>query len=214
MKLSEHIIAIDQAFNAQLSSIEDLEQEDTTFRSHTGIRVRRDLPRLRTPSSIPQLVPTYSPLILTTPFHNKECLFKLAAFQATYYNNPTPISPDMVPLVIDTGASITVTPYSTDFITPIRPVQAVKIKGIASRLKVQVYSDVCYQFYNDAGELQKLTLSNCLYVPQCTTRLLFPRQIGSVSGHPGDGFNALSESPILTYEGKPTMIQYNKISLL
>jgi hypothetical protein len=120
----------------------------------------------------------------------------------------------MVPLVIDTGASITVTPYSTDFISPIQPVQSVEIKGIASGLQVRGFGDVCYKFYNDAGELQTLTLPNCLYVPQCTARLLCPRQIGATSGHPGDGFNATSDNPILTFEGKQTTIQYDNISNL
>jgi hypothetical protein len=214
MKLADHIIAIDKAFEALLTSINDLEHDDTIARSNAGTRVHRDIPRHHYRTIIPRLIDTYPPLTTSPPSQNKEYLLQLAAFEATYHNNPTPISPDMVPLVIDTGASITVTPYSTDFISPIKPVQAIEIKGIASGLRVHGYGDVCYQFRNDEGELQKLTLPNCLYVPQCTTRLLCPRQIGSTSGFPGDGFNALSEHPILTFEGKPTTVKYDEISNL
>lgn len=214
MKLADHIIAIDKAFEALLSSINDLEHDNTVSRSNAGIRVRRDLPRHRSRTIIPRIIDTYPPLTTSPTSQNKEYLLQLAAFEATYHNNPTPISPDMVPLVIDTGASITVTPYSTDFISPIKPVQAIEIKGIASGLRVHGYGDVCYHFRNDVGELQKLTLPNCLYAPQCTTRLLCPRQIGSASGFPGDGFNALSDHPILTFEGKPTTVKYDEISNL
>jgi hypothetical protein len=214
MKLADNIIAIDRAFAALLSSIDDLEHDQAITRHNFGTRIRRDLPRNRHYSVMPRMVPTYPPLTSSTTLQNKERLLQLAAFEATYYNNMTPISPDMVPLIIDTGASITVTPYSTDFITPIKPVQSIEIKGIASGLQVRGFGDVSYQFYNDAGELQTLVLPNCLYVPQCTARLLCPRQMGKTSGHPSDGFDAISENPILTFEGKSTTVQYDEISNL
>jgi hypothetical protein len=214
MKLADHVIAINQAFEALLSSMDDMEHDQAIARNNHGLRIRRDLSRTRSSNILPRIIPTDTPLTNSTVFQNKERLLQLAAFEATYYNNLTPISPDMVPLVIDTGASITVTPYSTDFISPIRPVQSIEIKGIASGLQVKGYGEVCYHFYNDAGELQKLTLQHCLYVPQCTTRLLCPRQIGIASGYTGDGFNAISTNSILTFEGKPTTIHYDKISNL
>jgi len=146
-----------------------------------------------------------------TPFQNKEQLLQLAA---TYQDAKTPISPDMVTLVIDTGANVTVTPYTTDFITPIHPIQAVEIKGIAAGLEVKGYSDVSYSFYNDVHEKQTLLLRGCLYIPQCTACLLCPRQIGIPTGHPKDGFHALSSSSTLMVERKPTTILYNKVSNL
>lgn len=104
----------------------------------------------------------------------------------------------MVPLIIDAGASITVTPYKTDFVSTIQPVQSVEMKGIASGLQVQGIGDVSSNFYNDNNEIQTLLLRNCLYVPHCTARLLCPRQIGIETGHPMDGFNAISDKSILT----------------
>jgi hypothetical protein len=95
--------------------------------------------------------------------------------------------------------SITATPYAMDFITPLHPVQSIKIKGITSGLQVREYGDVCYQFPDDAGDIQKLILHNYFYLPQCTTQLLCPRGIGMTSGLPGDGLNSISENLILTF---------------
>ncbi len=105
-------------------------------------------------------------------------------------------------------------PYKTDFISPIKPVQSVEIKGIASGLQVCGYGDVSYTFCNDNNELQTLTLKDCLYVPQCTARLLCPRQIGQTSGYLSDGFNAASDISVLTYQGKHTTIAYDTVSHL
>jgi len=144
----------------------------------------------------------------------KEKLLQLAVFEATFHDSVTPTTPDMVPLIMDTGASILITPYKTDFITPIRPVQHVTIKGIASALIVQGVVNVSYNFRNDAGEEQSLTLRNCLYVPQFAVRLICPRQIGAETGIAADGFNAQHENPILTVNGKQKPIQYDSLSNL
>jgi hypothetical protein len=205
---------IDEAFRALMASMTDMEQTPQRLRSHSGIRVRRDLPQNRNLAAVPRIPMTYEPISHHPVVHYKETLLKLAAFEATYYKARTPISPDMVPLIIDTGASITVSPYKTDFISPIKPVQSVEIKGIASGLQVCGYGDVSYTFYNDNNELQPLTLRDCLYIPQCMARLLCPRQIGQTSSYPFDGLNAASDTSVLTYQGKHTTIAYDTVSHL
>lgn len=153
--------------------------------------------------------------VLQSPeFYNKEKQVLLSALQATYQDTTTPITPDMVPLILDTGASITISPFKSDFVSKIRPVQKVKIQGIAAGLNVEGIGDLSYSFYNDNGDLQTLLLHDCLYVPTCSVRLLCPRQIGDTTHHSGDGFNALSCNPILTVQGKQTTIQYDKLSKL
>ncbi len=174
MKLSDRTIAIETAFETLMSSLDDPFDISQLHQDYHGQRVRRDLSRCRYQSSIPCLIPTYEPETIQPSFDNKEKLLLLAAFEATYHEAQTPISPDMAPLILDTGACITVTPYETDFISEIRPVQAIEIKGIASGLSVKGFGDVSYSFYNDNGELQTMGLHNCLYVPKCTTRLLCP----------------------------------------
>ncbi len=107
---------LDDAFNSLMMEIE---QEDTFFHKFPHQRrIRRDLPRTRSPAVIPRIVNTYPPLRDDVPQDNKHRLLLLSAFEASYHGNIMPISRDMVPLVIDTGASISVTPYKTDFIGP------------------------------------------------------------------------------------------------
>jgi hypothetical protein len=214
MKLADHIVAIDLAFEALISSMDDLKHASQVPRQNYGRRIHGDLSQTRGRDIVPQLPDTFQPLTYHTTLYNKEKLLQLAAFEATYQDAKTPISPDMVPLIIDTGASITVTPYKTDFISDIRPVQSVEIKGIASGLQVRGFGDVSYSFQNDNMETQTMILKDCLYVPQCPARLLCPRQIGTVMGNLMDGINAVTEKSILTVDGKPTTFHYDKLSQL
>jgi hypothetical protein len=214
MKLSDHIIAIDLAFEALISSIEDLEHVPNLIRDNHGTCIRCDLPRTCHHDTVPRLPTTYQPLAFHAAIYNKEKLLQLAAFKATYHKAKTSLSPDMVPLILDTGASIIVTPYKPDFVSIIKLVQSVELKGIASGLQVQGMGDASYSFYNDTNELQTLLLWNCLYIPHCTARLLCPRQIGIKTGHPMDGFNAISSRSILTVQGKSTTIHFDQISQL
>jgi hypothetical protein len=214
MKLSDHITSISAAFEALLSYSSALDPFDQPQHDHTGRRIRRDLPRHRTFDNVPQIPHTYSPMTHSLPIHNKEKLLQLATFEATYNDAKTPISADMVPLIIDTGASITVSPCKTDFISPIWPVQNIEIKGIASGLQVCGFGDISYTFYNDERQLQTMILKGCLYVPQCTARLLCPRQLGQTTGHSSDGFIAMADKTVLVYQGKQTTITYDTISNL
>jgi hypothetical protein len=45
--------------------------------------------------------------------------------QATYQDMTTLITLDMAPIIIDTGASISISPYASDFEGPLRPVQSI-----------------------------------------------------------------------------------------
>jgi hypothetical protein len=108
--------------------------------------------------------------------------------------------------VIDSGASITITPYKTDFISHNHPTETPKIKGIASGLEIFGMCDISYTFINDTGETQTLIL------PQCPIWLFCLRQIGTEMLIPGDGFNAFHPNPILTVHGKETTLFYDNTS--
>jgi hypothetical protein len=122
MKLSEHIIAVYHAFEALISSIEDLEHEPQTHRINYGVHDCCDLLSISDPTIMTQIPTTYQPIVSYPSLCNKEKLLQLAAFEATYQDAKTSTSPDMMPLIIDRGTSITLTPYKTDFISPIKPV--------------------------------------------------------------------------------------------
>lgn len=87
--------------------------------------------------------------------------------------------------------------------------QRTKIKGNASGLTVAGIGTVAYTFINGAQEKQVLTLHNVLYVPQCTSCLLCPRQIGHATGKPADGFYSNMDKSFLTIDGKCTMVSYD-----
>jgi hypothetical protein len=214
MKLSDHIAAVDTAFATLMASFTENDTDLQQHQNHPGLRIRRDLPCMRAFSAVPRIPSSFSPLIPTLSTNNKETLLRLAAFKAMYHDTKTPISPDMVPLIIDTGASISVSPYETDFVSKIKPVQAIDIKGIAAGLTVRGFGDVSYTFRNDEQELQTMILKDCLYVPQCTARLICPRQIGQASGDPSDGFTATMHDAVLTFQGKQTTVSYDRISNL
>jgi hypothetical protein len=110
MKLSMRDIDIERAFADLLSSFNDIDPINDFRRAIQDVRVRRDLARSRHLNVIPRIIPTYTPQETTIPIKNKEKLLLLAAFEAAYHHSPTPITPDMVPIIIDTGASVTVTP--------------------------------------------------------------------------------------------------------
>lgn len=103
-----------------------------------------------------------------------------AQLSQTYHDSITPMSPDMVPLIFDTGASISISSHRIDFITPLWLAQHITIKGIASGLSAQGVGDKSYTFNNDQGHEQKLTLQNCLYNPQSVNHLILSM---SLQGH-------------------------------
>jgi hypothetical protein len=84
-------------------------------------------------------------------FQVREKMVQLAVFQATFHDSITPMTPDMVPLILNTGASVSISPFKSDFITPIHPVPNIIIKGIASGLSVQGVGTISYSFLNNEG---------------------------------------------------------------
>jgi hypothetical protein len=214
MKLSPHLLQVEQAYQAMMGAASDLDPITFPRPFYNAVRPRRDLPRYRNPASVPILPPQVTPDSHVPPAICKEKLLLLAAFEATHHSSRTPISPDMVPLVIDSGASVTISPYLTDFIDVLRPVQNVAIQGIASGLQVQGIGTLQYKYYNDSGTLQTLTIHDALYVPKCTARLLCPRQLGQATGSPNDGFQCLVDKGILTYQGQITTVSYEPLSKL
>jgi hypothetical protein len=137
---------------------------------------------------------------VSTATHYKEKMVQLAAFEATYHYSITPMISDMVPLIINTGASISLNPHKSDFTTLIRPVQHITIKGIALGLTVKGVGDLSYTYHNDNGEEQTMILRNCLYVPQCVVQLICITSFENYSATIHAHFTSqdISPNPIIT----------------
>lgn len=87
---------------------------------------------------------------------------KLQAYEAAYDGMKTPFTPNEAHLVIDTGASISITNCKSDFTTPVDPVQPATLKGIASGLSIEGIGSVQYSFLTDDGTMQDLTLHSVI----------------------------------------------------
>jgi len=170
MKLATYMAEIKRAYQSLMLDIElSSTRPQYSFDYHPQ-RPAHILPHERKHSRPPKLAPDYNPTPIDPPFSSKEKMVMLAACQATYQDSITPLTPDMVPVIIDTGASISLSPYETDFIGTIQPVQNVTLKGIASGLQVAGIGTIQHQFLNNKNVEQTITLNRCLYVPKCTVR--------------------------------------------
>jgi len=214
MKLSPYQIQIERAYQAILADLQLLRGRHDYAFDYTPRHPRHVLPKEQPHPSLPHLPVEYPPECSVTPFQAKKQMVRLQAFQATFEGFITPMTPDMIPLILDTGASISITPFKSDFITPIKPIQHVSIKGIASGLTATGIGDVSYSFVNNAGETQQLLLRNCLHVPSCTVRLICPWQIGATTGNSADGLYTTHSNTTLVVNSSPTTINYNAISQL
>jgi len=214
MRLSDSIIDLERVFTTFLTTTADQLDNDRAHSHRHTRRIRRDISLQRNRDCVPIIPDTFDPLQHTASQENQIKLLQLNAFEASLQDHPTPFSPDMFPIIIDTGASITISPYTTDFSTPIRPVQNLEIKGIASGLKIMGVGDITYHVYDDEGNIQTLTLKNSLYVPQCSSRILCPRQLAMSAANPQDCFIAGSANSTLICNGKPITVQYDMISNL
>lgn len=137
-------------------------------------------------------------------------LLELAAFQVvTTPKIPFSFTPDQVRLIVDTGASLTITNTKTDFIGEVRPVQPTTISVFASSLLVEGIGTVKFSFKNNSGISQELILKDTLYVPLCSARLLCPGHVAAVTEHEGDGFFSGSSHGTLIVNGSPTTVPYD-----
>lgn len=66
------------------------------------------------------------------------------------------MTPDMVPHILDAWASVSLSPYWSDFISPVRPVKNVTIKGITSGLTFLGVGNLSYTFVNDVSMAQTM----------------------------------------------------------
>ena len=216
MKLSQDAQQIVQAYDEFIDAPLQYLAKQQLSPNHSHRYPNHVLPRTPPHPTPPHPVNTYNESAVQSidTTRLQETVLRLAMFQATYHDSLHPIIPDQVPIIIDSGASVSIMPHITDFISPPSPVQPAEIKGIASGLQIKGIGDITYTFTNDNGDTQTLLLHNCLYVPHCPVCLLCPCQIGSETNFPGDGFNSLYPRQILTIHGIPTTLHYDTISKL
>jgi hypothetical protein len=79
-----------------------------------------------------------------------------------------------VPIVIDTGASVSVTPILTDFIRPLRPCATTNLKGLSGSTEVIGEGTVNWLVRDVFGNKRKIR-TTAYYVPEASIRLFSPQ---------------------------------------
>jgi hypothetical protein len=124
------------------------------------------------PGPAPVIPPHFS-----QPFFSLETttLQKLRALQCSFDRQHALIN--TVSLILDTGASVSMMNCTADYISPIKPVQHTTLQGIAAGLTVKGLGTVRYVIKDDIGGLRHITIPDVLFVPDCPSRLICPRQL-------------------------------------
>jgi hypothetical protein len=117
-------------------------------------------------------------------------------------------------LIIDTGASITITPSKEDFVGDVKPVQPTVLQGIASGLQVAGIGTASYTFMVPNGDHISISLPNTLYVPACSVRLLCQRHVAASTGVAGDGFTSQKDWATLQCHGIDLPVAYHQLTNL
>ena len=165
-------------------------------------------------STIPISPPTqYKPEIERTDLENRKLNVFLSALNAEAANG-LGVTPDEVMLVLDSGASCTLTPSMDDFIGPIKRVQNTYISGIASGLEIKGTGTVEYRLRDDSGNVVVVRIENVLYVPQCPVRLICPQQVADQTGDPDDGLHLKGSHATMHHNGHILTIPYGSGSNL
>jgi hypothetical protein len=81
---------------------------------------------------------------------------------------------DCVPIVIDNGASVSVTPVLTDFIRPLRPCATANLKGLSGSPEVIGEGTVNWLVRDMFGNKRKIR-TTAYYVPEASIRIFSPQ---------------------------------------
>ena len=92
----------------------------------------------------------------------------IEAFPTTYKENQNKAihwDSDGQQLMVDNGASASITPYLTDFITPPQPINS-KVKGIGGHAQATYKGTVQWKVQDDQGQSHHFTLPNSYSLPR------------------------------------------------
>ena len=80
------------------------------------------------------------------------------------------------PVVLDTGASFSLTPFEADFVTPIVSTSSKEMKGIADPLRIQGVGTVSWPIRDVFGRTRTVT-TQAFYVPHADIWLFSPQRL-------------------------------------
>ena len=77
-------------------------------------------------------------------------------------------------LMIDNGASASITPYLTDFMLPLQPINS-KVEGFGGHAQATYKGTIQWKVQDDQGQSHCFTLSNSYFVASAPSRILCPQ---------------------------------------
>ena len=145
----------------------------------------------------------------TTSFSNRRLLALLFAFASGLGHKCVQFDTDSVPIVVDTGASESISMHRDDFVH-YEPVKNVNVRGIASGLQVQGVGTIRWVVKNDQGETTEMFCHNALHIPKCPVRLLSPQRLADTSDDEYSGFFILKKFSIIRWDNQTMIVDYNR----
>ena len=153
----------------------------------------------------PKIIPQQFPPVLPIPL--PLTMAYLLAYQTQC--DRSPFLSTSVPLILDTGASISSTKSPHDFVGPIKPIQNTTVQGIAAGISVHGIGTVRYIVRDTMGAPYQLTIPGVLYAPACPSRLLCPRQLLSCPHSPTENMTINARGILLTFAGRTVLAEYD-----
>ena len=105
------------------------------------------------------------------------------AFPTTYKENQNKAvhwDTDGQHLMVDNGASASITPYLTDLITPPQPINS-KVKGIGGHAQATYKGTVQWKIQDDQGQTHRFTLPNSYFETTAPSRILCPQHLAQTA---------------------------------
>ena len=172
---------------------------------------------LRTLQCAPFLVPTRS--------HNRASTFYTAATTLDYkslstlarnYNCPSTYTVeeqplDYLPIVIDTGASVTITPNPKDFTDGIQKTPLADLKGINGTTEVTGEGIIEWEIFDAEGVVRSI-YTRAYYVPTANIRLFFSPQsyFQEMALGLGEMTTDRTKAVLKLHDGTPLIFPYNR----
>ncbi len=155
----------------------------------------------------PRIADHYPPVLIQQHPHTQLiALQALAAFQRDAERRRAITG--TIPIILDTGASVSVTNCCGDFKRPPHPVQSTTLQGIAAGLVVKGVGTSSYTVLDDAGQPVTLEIPGTLYVPECPSHLLCPRQLLSTDTSGKSACTITQHGIHLTLQGHQVTARY------
>ena len=82
--------------------------------------------------------------------------------------------------MVDNGASASITPYLTDFISPPQPINS-KVKGIGGHAQATYKGTIQWKIQDDQGRTHQFTLPNSYFVATAPSRILCPQHLAQTA---------------------------------